>query len=231
MADSRPLPGPCTRTCTRRTPRFIASRPHCSAATVAANGVLLLRALEAGLARRAPRDRVAAHVGDRDQQVVERRARCGRCLRPRPPSCRAWRWAPSPEWPVAVIYFFVTFFLPAIARRGPFLVRALVCVRCPRTGRPRRWRMPRYDADVHQSLDVHRDLGAERALDPDRPLDHLAQPCDLGVREIAHPRCRGSTPVSSRICGAGGPADAEDVRQSRSRPSSRAGDPRQQYAP
>jgi hypothetical protein len=29
----------------------------------------------------------------------------------------------------AVIYFFVTFFLPAMARRGPFLVRALVCVR------------------------------------------------------------------------------------------------------
>ncbi len=42
-----------------------------------------------------------------------------------------------------VIYFFVTFFLPAMARRGPFLVRALVCVRCPRTGRPRRCRMPR----------------------------------------------------------------------------------------
>jgi hypothetical protein len=29
----------------------------------------------------------------------------------------------------AVIYFLVTFFLPAIARRGPFLVRALVWVR------------------------------------------------------------------------------------------------------
>src|SRR5438046_10752909 len=39
IADSRPQPGPCTRTCTRRTPRFIASRAACSAATVAANGV------------------------------------------------------------------------------------------------------------------------------------------------------------------------------------------------
>ena len=29
---------------------------------------------------------------------------------------------------VAMVYL-VTFFLPAIARRGPFLVRALVCVR------------------------------------------------------------------------------------------------------
>src|SRR5262245_2740416 len=39
MADSRPLPGPCTRTWTRRTPRPMASRAACSAATVAANGV------------------------------------------------------------------------------------------------------------------------------------------------------------------------------------------------
>src|SRR5688500_11724426 len=39
IADSRPDPGPCTRTVTRRTPRLIASRPACSAATVAANGV------------------------------------------------------------------------------------------------------------------------------------------------------------------------------------------------
>src|SRR5262245_60259599 len=34
------------------------------------------------------------------------------------------------------LYFFRTgFFLPAIARRGPFFVRALVWVRWPRTGR------------------------------------------------------------------------------------------------
>ncbi len=34
-------------------------------------------------------------------------------------------------------------FLPAMARRGPLRVRALVCVRWPRTGRFRRWRSPR----------------------------------------------------------------------------------------
>src|SRR3569832_1712017 len=39
IALSRPEPGPCTRTCTRRTPRVTASRPACSPATVAANGV------------------------------------------------------------------------------------------------------------------------------------------------------------------------------------------------
>src|SRR3954452_5726471 len=31
------------------------------------------------------------------------------------------------------------FFLPAIGLALPFRVRALVCVRWPRTGRPRRW--------------------------------------------------------------------------------------------
>src|SRR6478752_2771484 len=49
MADSRPLPGPCTRTCTRRSPRFIASRPQFSAATVAAKGVLFLEPLNPAL--------------------------------------------------------------------------------------------------------------------------------------------------------------------------------------
>ena len=35
-------------------------------------------------------------------------------------------------------YFLVAFFLPAIARAGPLRVRALVWVRCPRTGSPLR---------------------------------------------------------------------------------------------
>src|SRR3954462_4928188 len=49
MADSRPLPGPWTRTWTRRRPRFIASRPQFSAATVAANGVLFFEPLKPAL--------------------------------------------------------------------------------------------------------------------------------------------------------------------------------------
>src|SRR6476620_5895365 len=36
----------------------------------------------------------------------------------------------------------VAFFLPAMALAGPLRVRALVWVRWPRTGRPRRWRRP-----------------------------------------------------------------------------------------
>ena len=40
-------------------------------------------------------------------------------------------------------YFLrAAFFLPAIVFFGPLRVRAFVCVRWPRTGRPRRWRMP-----------------------------------------------------------------------------------------
>ena len=42
-------------------------------------------------------------------------------------------------------HFLPTFFLPATVRFGPFRVRALVLVRWPRTGRPRRWRMPSYE--------------------------------------------------------------------------------------
>src|SRR5438093_5483942 len=49
IADSRPEPGPCTRTCTRFTPNPNASRAHCSAATVAANGVLFLEPLNPAL--------------------------------------------------------------------------------------------------------------------------------------------------------------------------------------
>ena len=41
-------------------------------------------------------------------------------------------------------YFLAAFFLPATCiRRGPLRVRALVFVRWPRTGMPRRWRSPR----------------------------------------------------------------------------------------
>ena len=50
------------------------------------------------------------------------------------------------DLPVALSYVrcahFVTFFLPATVFLGPLRVRALVWVRCPRTGRPRRCRSP-----------------------------------------------------------------------------------------
>src|ERR1044072_5255413 len=46
--------------------------------------------------------------------------------------------------PTTVVYFLPgAFFLATVARRGPLRVRALVWVRWPRTGSPRRWRRPR----------------------------------------------------------------------------------------
>src|SRR6185436_2841668 len=113
MADSRPLPGPCTRTCTRLTPRPIASRAHCSAATVAAKGVLFFEPLNPALpdephATALPWLSVMVTV-----VLLKVAAMCAT------PSASTTRFA---FFPVAIRYL-VTFFLPAIARRGPFFVR------------------------------------------------------------------------------------------------------------
>ena len=119
MADSRPLPGPCTRTCTRFTPAVSASRAHCSAATVAAKGVLFLEPLNPAFplephAMVLPRGSVMVTVVLLNVALT--------CATPSASTTRFY------FLPVAIRYL-VTFFLPAIARRGPFFVRALVCVR------------------------------------------------------------------------------------------------------
>lgn len=57
-------------------------------------------------------------------------------------------------WTIPSTMFFLTFLRDfciaidyshylRIALRGPLRVRPLVRVRCPRTGKPRRWRIPR----------------------------------------------------------------------------------------
>ena len=48
--------------------------------------------------------------------------------------------------------------------RGPLRVRALVWVRWPRTGRPRRWRTPAIALDGLQALEVHADFAAQIAF-------------------------------------------------------------------
>src|SRR5262249_4939456 len=123
----------------------------------------LARSLEADLAGRRPGDDVADRVGDGHDGVVERApdvgvpvgdvlaflaayllggagAALGRHLLP----LLAWRasvrgWVSAPG---AANYFFPAFFLPATVFFRPLRVRALVCVRWPCTGSPRRWRMP-----------------------------------------------------------------------------------------
>src|SRR5436190_4051873 len=122
----------------------------------------LAGALEADASGRRPGEHVALGVGDRDDRVVEGRLDVRHSVRNRTAllllarllvllygrcgCCSHWRLS---EWPAVKgrprdHYFLVSFFLPATAPlRGPLRVRAFVFVRCPRTGRPLRWRTPR----------------------------------------------------------------------------------------
>ena len=123
-------------------------------------GRRLARALETHRAGRRPGNGVALRVGDGDHGIVERlhsharrRTRCS-CVR-----AGGRGWLPCPfsvlsrpaarAGPITTLYrrslssTAAYFFLPAIGFAGPLRVRALVCVRWPRTGRPRRWRSPR----------------------------------------------------------------------------------------
>ena len=77
--------------------------------------------------------------------------------------------------------YFVTFFLPAIGLAGPLRVRALVCVRWPRTGRPRAMAQAAVAAEIHQPLDVHRHFAPQIALDRVVAVDRLADADDLVV--------------------------------------------------
>ena len=129
-ADSRPGPGPRTSTLTFFMPNSSAAVPARSAATCAANGVLL----------RDPRN-------PDPPDVAQQRAL----------PCRSdmvmivlLNYACMCATPSVTIRF--TFFFSAIGprpgylrmgRRGPLRVRALVRVRWPFTGSPRRWRSPR----------------------------------------------------------------------------------------
>src|SRR5690606_17017766 len=95
----------------------------------------LARAAETRATRGRPRQRVALAVGDRDDGVVERSVDVGDAVGDDAldlllllASCRLG-------------HGLVPYFLMAL--RGPLRVRALVRVRWPRRGRPRRWRKPR----------------------------------------------------------------------------------------
>src|SRR3954462_8542012 len=98
----------------------------------------LARAFEADIAGRRPRDDVALHVADGDDRVGER------ALEVRHPigHGRALSTAGTTPTRLRFGHYLRTFFLPATVFFGPFRVRALVWVRWPWTGRPRRWRMP-----------------------------------------------------------------------------------------
>src|SRR3954453_11743980 len=105
----------------------------------------LARALEAGATGGLPRDHVAVLVGQGDDRVVEagldvRLAERDVLARLAAPAAACWSLLSHLE---GHAHFF-TFFLPATCMRfGPLRVRALVFVRWPSTGSPRRWRRPR----------------------------------------------------------------------------------------
>src|SRR5437016_6828520 len=155
MADSRPAPGPLTFTSTERTPCSCANCAAFCAATCAANGVPLREPLNPILPA-LDQERVLPIGSEMATMVLLNVAEidatpCGTFF-------FSFFFVPARRAPafgaraVAILvlrwrlanYFLVAFFLPAMAPlRGPFRVRALVCVRWPRVGRPRRWRMPR----------------------------------------------------------------------------------------
>src|SRR5437773_700602 len=101
----------------------------------------LAAALEALRSGRAPGDDVAVDVGDGDDRVVER------ALDVSLPLDHVLALAAARANDLLLGHYLpaFTFFLPATARLGPRRLRALVRVRWPRTGRPRRCRMPRYE--------------------------------------------------------------------------------------
>src|SRR5688572_19363106 len=175
MADSRPLPGPCTRTCTRRTPRPSASRAACSAATVAANGVDFLEPLKPALPEEPhatvfPRMSVIVIV-----VLLNVASMCAT------PSGSTTRFV---FFPVAIL---LRHLLLAGDGAAWSLLGARVCVRAlPAHRQTPAMPDPTVRTDVHQSLDVHGDLGSQRALDAIFLLDHLSQTTDVGVGKVAN---------------------------------------------
>src|SRR5258705_7507168 len=154
IAASRPEPGPFTHTSTRFMPRLIASRALDSAATCAANGVLLREPLKPtfpALAQVTTLPSVSVIV-----TIVLLKLACTWAtpvtgtLRSRFFAffCSATRKPPGDPGTdrfgcdyflgagFAVAFDFIA---PAVFL-GPLRVRAFVLVRCPRTGRPRRCR-------------------------------------------------------------------------------------------
>src|SRR6266852_2100053 len=102
-------------------------------------GRALARSLEALAAGAAPGEHVALGVGQRDHRVIE--GGLDVCLAHGDVLLLAA--AGADDFLLRHYFFSAAFFRTPTVLRGPRRVRALVRVRCPRTGRPRRWRRPR----------------------------------------------------------------------------------------
>src|SRR3982751_6607165 len=208
MADSRPLPGPCTRTWTRRSPRFIASRPQFSAATVAANGVDFLDPLNPAF----PAEPQASVFPRMSVMVISRLLNVAEMWAiPSVSTTFLARLGLAARAGAGAVILLLRHFL--LAGDGPpgTLLGPRIGV-SPLTPHRQPSAVPDSPVapDIHQPLDVHGDFGAERALHLHRTLDHLAETRDLGIREIAHSGVRIDSSLSQNAA-AGGPSDSEDV--------------------
>src|SRR6478752_8711500 len=84
-----------------------------------------------------------ARGGMLDHPARHESALAALCLALRASAHRAVRCAPhSLALATMLAHFLPAFFLPAMVFFGPLRVRALVLVRCPWTGSPRRCRIP-----------------------------------------------------------------------------------------
>src|SRR5262245_34421443 len=136
MADSRPAPGPFTRTSISFTPIFRAPSAAFSAARWAAKGVDLREPLNPIVP--ADAQQRTSPFGSAIETIVLLKEALTCAI-----AFGTVRLAFF-FFPMAIFYLIsFTLRLPATVFRGPFRVRALVRVRWPRTGRPRRWRIPR----------------------------------------------------------------------------------------
>src|SRR6476659_6979094 len=152
IADSRPDPGPCTRTCTRRTPSDIASRAACSAATVAANGVDFLEPLKPAL----------------PDEPHETAFPCGSVMVIVVLLNVALMWATPSASMTRLVFFAVAIgllghLLLAGNRAAWALLGAGIRVRALTTNRQTATVADSaIGSDVHQALDVHGDFSPER---------------------------------------------------------------------
>ncbi len=136
MADSRPPPGPFTRTATRRTPCSLARLAAVRLACCAANGVPFCEP-------RKPSEPALDHEIVRPSRSVNVTiVLLNDALTCTMPIGTFFLCARLKRFLVpfafAIAYFFAFFLFAICPRRAPLRLRALVCVRCPRTGSPRR---------------------------------------------------------------------------------------------
>src|SRR5690606_16071772 len=189
---------PCTRTSTRRTPRPAASRPACSPATVAANGVDFLEPLKPALP-------ALAHVTTFPAlSVIVMIVLLNVALTWATPSASTTfllRLGRALGLATRVFLFYVRG-VPGnrlllgrllLARDGPPLPLVRPGVRPGPLAAYRQAATvakPAVAADVHEPLDVHGRLGTQRALDLVLALDLAAETVRLLVPEILRAQVR-----------------------------------------